>query len=303
METRWLEDFLVLAETGSFTRSAELRHLTQPAFSRRIKALEQWLGADLIDRTTWPTRLTPAGELLLDKARQLVGELSSTRTLLRGLHAADGTTLTLAVPHTLSFGFVPRWLADERTALGEVSWRLLAHNVHDAVVALVEGNADLLLCYHHPRHPVELSAGRYPGLRLGSETLGPFARALADGQPQWQLPGSSATPLPFLGYGPNAYFRRMTDLILERAPAVCALRQCFETDMAEGLKAMVLEGHGVAFLPHSAVQRELAAGQLCAAGSEQWTLPMEIRVYRDARRELPALDALWQQLAARYPVV
>ena len=89
METRWLEDFLVLAETGSFTRSAELRHLTQPAFSRRIKALENWLGADLIDRTTWPTRLTPAGELLLDKARQLVGELSSTRTLLRGLHAAD----------------------------------------------------------------------------------------------------------------------------------------------------------------------------------------------------------------------
>jgi DNA-binding transcriptional LysR family regulator len=66
---------------------------------------------------------------------------------------------------------------------------------------------------------------------------------------------------------------------------------------------MVLEGHGVAFLPHSAVQRELAAGQLQPAGGEQWTLPMEIRVYRDARRELPALDALWQQLAARYPAV
>ena len=104
METRWLEDFLVLAETGSFTRSAELRHLTQPAFSRRIKALENWLGADLIDRTTWPTRLTPAGELLQEKARLLVGELSSTRSLLRGLQQADAATLTLAVPPTFWVG-------------------------------------------------------------------------------------------------------------------------------------------------------------------------------------------------------
>ncbi len=302
METRWLEDFLVLAETGSFTRSAELRHLTQPAFSRRIKALENWLGADLIDRTTWPTRLTPAGELLQEKARLLVGELSSTRSLLRGLQQADTATLTLAVPHTLSFGFVPRWLADEQATLGEVAWRLLAHNVHDAVIALTEGNADLLLCYHHPRHPVELPDSRYHGLRLGSETLQPFSRA-EHGQPLWQLPGSEGAPLPFLAYGPNAYFRRMVELIIQRAPQPCLLQQRFETDMAEGLKAMVLEGHGVAFLPQSAVQRELAAGQLAAAGGEAWSLQMEIRVYRDARRELPQLDALWQGLAARYPAV
>jgi hypothetical protein len=51
------------------------------------------------------------------------------------------------------------------------------------------------------------------------------------------------------------------------------------------------------------VQRELAAGQLAAAGGEAWSLQMEIRVYRDARRELPQLDALWQGLAARYPAV
>lgn len=303
MDTRWLEDFLTLAETGSFTRSAELRHLTQPAFSRRIKSLEQWLGAPLIDRTTWPTRLTPAGEALLDKARRLVGELSGTRALLRGLHAADAATLTLAVPHTLSFGFVPRWLADEAGTLGAVSWRLLAHNVHDAVVALVEGNADLLLCYHHPGQPIQLPEGRYPGLRLGTETLRPYAHTLADGSPRWRLPGTAASPLPFLAYSPSAYFRRMVELILERAPTPCALATRFETDMAEGLKAMALEGHGVAFLPDSAVARELPQGQLAVAGDEAWSLQMEVRVYRDARRELPALDDIWQSLAARYPAV
>ena len=64
METKWLEDFVSLAETRSFSRSAQLRHVTQPAFSRRIQALEAWAGTDLVDRSSYPTRLTPAGETL-----------------------------------------------------------------------------------------------------------------------------------------------------------------------------------------------------------------------------------------------
>jgi len=64
MELKWLEDFVSLAETRSFSRSAELRHITQPAFSRRIQALEAWLGTELIDRSVYPTRLTQAGQVL-----------------------------------------------------------------------------------------------------------------------------------------------------------------------------------------------------------------------------------------------
>ena len=61
MDTKWLEDFVSLAETRSFSRSAQSRHVTQPAFSRRIQALEAWAGADLVDRSIYPTRLTAAG--------------------------------------------------------------------------------------------------------------------------------------------------------------------------------------------------------------------------------------------------
>ena len=56
MDTKWLEDFVSLAETRSFSRSAQLRHVTQPAFSRRIQALEAWAGTDLVDRSSYPTR-------------------------------------------------------------------------------------------------------------------------------------------------------------------------------------------------------------------------------------------------------
>ena len=58
MNLIWLEDFLALASTGNFSRAAEERHMTQPAFSRRIRALEEWLGVVLIDRTTHPAALT-----------------------------------------------------------------------------------------------------------------------------------------------------------------------------------------------------------------------------------------------------
>ena len=52
MEVKWLEDFVALATTLNFSRAAEERHVTQSAFSRRIRQLETWLGTTLIDRAT-----------------------------------------------------------------------------------------------------------------------------------------------------------------------------------------------------------------------------------------------------------
>ena len=89
METKWLEDFVSLAETRSFSRSAQLRHVTQPAFSRRIQALEAWAGTDLVDRSSYPTRLTPAGETLYSQSLEMLQALQSTRAMLRG-HSAAG---------------------------------------------------------------------------------------------------------------------------------------------------------------------------------------------------------------------
>src|SRR5258707_102114 len=84
MELKWLEDFVSLAETRRFSRSAELRHITQPAFSRRIQALEAWLGTDLIDRSVSPTRLTQAGQVFYEQALAMLSQFHEARTLLRG---------------------------------------------------------------------------------------------------------------------------------------------------------------------------------------------------------------------------
>ncbi|MEJ8676554.1 LysR substrate-binding domain-containing protein [Chromobacterium amazonense] len=302
METRWLEDFLVLADTGSFTRSAELRHLTQPAFSRRIRALESWLGADLIDRTTYPTKLTAAGKLLREQAVPLLAQLNTTRTMLRGLQPLPQGTLEFAVPHTLSFSYFPKWLTAVEDGFGQLSCRLQASNVHDAVLAFVEGGSDFLMCYHHPKQPVELHDARYGGLRLGVERLRPYSIA-ADGAPMYALPGRPDAPLPFLGYASNAYFRLMSDLLLVSGPQPAHLSLRYETDMAEGLKQMALAGHGLAFLPESSVAAECAAGLLTVAGGDEWSVEMEVQLYCDHRRAKPEQEALWDYLSARYPTV
>ncbi|MFZ5509455.1 MAG: LysR substrate-binding domain-containing protein [Pseudomonadota bacterium] len=299
MEIKWLEDFLSLAETRSFSRSAELRHVTQPAFSRRIKALEAWLGTDLIDRSCYPTRLTPAGEAFKAQASAILAQMTSARALVRGQAPLPEDVIEFAVPHTLALTLFPHWLARAEKHFGKINCRLIAGNVHDAVMAMVEGGCDLLMCYHHPQQPVELDADRYDALPLGAETLRAYVRCNRARVPLHRLPGRREAPLPFLAYSPHAYMRRMTDMILEHAPA--HLRQCYETDMAEGLKVMALEGHGIAFLPQSAVEREVSRGQLALAGDERWSIEMEIRLYRDRRNANPIVERLWQLLAEEKP--
>lgn len=284
METKWLEDFVSLAETRSFSRSALLRHVTQPAFSRRIQSLEAWAGADLVDRSSYPTRLTPAGETLYGQALEVLQALQSTRAMLRGHATAAQDVIEFAVPHTLAFTFFPAWVSALRESFGPIKSRLIALNVHDAVMRLVEGSCDLLIAYHHPSQPYQLDADRYEMVSLSQEVVAPYSKPDAHGMPLFELPGKAGRPLPYLGYAQGAYLGQMVELILKHCSAPIHFDRVYETDMAEGLKAMALEGHGIAFLPMSAVRADLHAHKLVSATPpdlKDMTITMEVRVYRE----------------------
>jgi DNA-binding transcriptional LysR family regulator len=304
METKWLEDFVSLAETRSFSRSAQLRHVTQPAFSRRIQSLEAWAGTDLVDRSAYPTRLTPAGETLYGQALEMLQSLQHTRAMLRSHTAAGEDVIEFAVPHTLAFTFFPAWVSSLRENFGPFKSRLIALNVHDAVIRLTEGSCDLLLAYHHASHPFQLDAERYELVSLGQETIATYSRPDAQGQPLFPLPGRAEQSLPYLGYAPGAYLGQVVDFMLKQAGMAIHLDRVYETDMAEGLKAMALEGHGLAFLPHSAVRNELRAGRLVSAAPAALSglqITMDMRLYREKPqgKQLPkrTAEALWRFLA------
>jgi DNA-binding transcriptional LysR family regulator len=311
MDTRWLEDFVALAETRNFSRAAVSRHVTQPAFSRRIQALEAWTGIALVDRSVYPTRLTPAGEAFHGQALEMLAALQATRNLLRAHQGAGQDTIEFAVPHTLAFTFLPQWLHELKPRFGALKARVHATNVHDAVIRLTEGHCDLLIAYHHPSQPLQLSAERHEWLALGSETLAPFSAPGPGGGPLHRLdPAGGARPappsVPFLAYAPGAYMARLVEGLVKTASAALPLVAVYETDIAEGLKAMALEGHGCAFLPASSVRREVASGRLVrAAPPGRFELSMDVRIVRErplaARAAKPLATSLWEHVAAGTP--
>ncbi|MEY4443151.1 MAG: hypothetical protein RL442_2151, partial [Pseudomonadota bacterium] len=262
---------------------------------------------DLVDRSSYPTRLTPAGETFYPQALEMLRALQSTRTLLRTHGAAGQDMIAFAVPHTLAFTFFPTWVSRLHEGFGGFKSRLIALNVHDAVMHLVEGSCDLLIAYHHASQPIALDAEHYDVLSLGQETLGPYAQPDDHGVPRHVLPGTPEQPLPYLGYASGAYLGQMVEQMLKQSPAAVHLNRVYETDMSEGLKAMALQGHGVAFLPLSAVERELEQGKLVSAlpaGLEQLQGTLQIwacRARPTARHHVkPLVQALWDFLVQQH---
>src|SRR5215207_10623684 len=149
MELIWFEDYLALAEILNFSRAAELRHVTQPAFSRRIRALEGWVGAALFTRTTHGVALTPAGEHFHSQAEVLTRALHQLRRDTSEVSGRRGKPLSIAATHALSFTFFPKWVrGNERVlALGNLS--LISDSMQSCEQIMLRGDVQFLLCHHH----------------------------------------------------------------------------------------------------------------------------------------------------------
>ena len=302
MEIKWIEDFIALAQYQSFSRAAEFRNVTQSGFSRRIQSLEQWVGAELIDRSSFPPVLTPAGQLFREVAEDTLEKLFDTRAIIRTEQRIAGKSLQIAAGHTIALNFLPSWLKALASRFGEVRARVVPTNVHDSILMLVNGNCELMFAYHHPELPLHLDPVRYEHVTVGIDTLMPVSRPNQRLAPSFRLPGTPKEPLPHISYTETSYFGRCVALLLSRASAPPALRLHYESDMAEVLKKLVLQGEGIAWLPKSAIAAELDSDQLVAAGPSVWNLQVELRVYRDASNRNEFIEALWQYLREVSPV-
>lgn len=298
MEIKWIEDFIALARYQSFSRAAEFRNVTQSGFSRRIQSLEQWVGADLIDRSNFPPTLTPAGRLFQEAAEDILEKLFDTRAIIRTEQRMAGKGLQIAAGHTIALSFLPAWLKALTAHFGEVRARVIPANVHDSILMLVNGNCELMFAYHHPELPLHLDPARYQHLTVGVDTFMPVCRANERSAPAFRLPGTVNRPLPFISYTETSYFGRCLALLLGQATAAPALQLHYESDMAEVLKKLVMEGEGVAWLPKSSVIAELESGELVPAGRSEWHLEVELRVYRDVSNRSEFLEKLWGHLRA-----
>ena len=100
MELRHLRYFVAVADAGSITQAAHRVRVAQPSLSRQLRQLEEDLGEPLFDRSGRRARLTPAGEVFLPLARDLVGRADRAAALMHGLAAPDRVTLRVVAPET-----------------------------------------------------------------------------------------------------------------------------------------------------------------------------------------------------------
>jgi DNA-binding transcriptional LysR family regulator len=299
MEVEWLEDFVSLAATGNFSRSADDRNISQSAFSRRIRALEHWLGTDLIDRTRFPTSLTPAGHAFYQTALDVVRILHRERAELRSMVKRDERTITICATHTLAIHFAPKWLQILRRIGGEgdIAVKMIAADLHECGQALMEGSCDLVLAYNANSIPSVFGIARFDTFTIGADVIVPVCAPGKRNRPLHPIKHAGTEPFPLLAYSANSYLGRLVGAALETWNLSARARPSYESALVEALKGMALAGQGAAWLPHAAIESDLAAGRLVhCADDRKYALQVEIRAYRRAERERSIVEHIWRAL-------
>ncbi|RYE02076.1 MAG: LysR family transcriptional regulator [Sphingomonadales bacterium] len=285
MDLKHLQDFVSLCNTRSFSRSSVARNVTQSAFSRRIQALELWLGTALVDRSTYPTTLTAEGRLFRETAEEVLSLLENARADIQARRKGSRKTISFAALHTLAMSVFPAWLSEIEAELGPLKTELFADNFHNCMQSLVEGRSDFLLTFHHDAVPISIDGERFPFLVIGADRLLAVS-AVVDGAPLFPLGGET----PLLAYGQDSFLGRLSTHAAGVFGVDLVTSHVNDNAVAEILKAMVIAGHGIAWLPESLIRRELAEGVLHSLGPE---LPIEVRLYRSAEKTRAAVVNLW----------
>jgi DNA-binding transcriptional LysR family regulator len=141
---RQLEYLVTIVDQGSFTRAAELLHVTQPALSHQLRALERSVGGPLLERLPRSVRLTPMGRAMLPHARAALADAERARCAARRASGLERGELEIATVYSVSIGVLPPALRAWRRSHPDVHIRLFEHrHADDLREAMAAGQADL----------------------------------------------------------------------------------------------------------------------------------------------------------------
>ncbi|MBO9535587.1 LysR family transcriptional regulator [Herbaspirillum sp.] len=298
MHLVWLEDFIELARSRSFSRAAENRFVTHPAFGRRIKALEQWVGADLVTRSQ-PVTLTAAGKLFLDAANNAVEVLHAARAQLQEAPSEPEKLLRIATGRTLSRTFFPDWYDEIRQYCGDFPVSIATGGTQDIILKLDAGEADMLIAYSSPVTRMLINHQRYESLNIAHEVLLPVSAPDQRGKPRWPLEPKGA-PVPWLAFSQTLTLRGILAKHLADLEYKPALKMAYQADSYEAIQEMAIRGAGMAWLPQRLVARDITERRLLVVGDENLRIRFDISLLRLRTSVHPLVRAIWDHLSARH---
>ena len=261
-----LETFCAVAEAGSLTRAAERLHLTQPAITRQMRALERELGAAVLTRTSQGVALTPAGHAVLAHAREAIGAVRAARQAAAAAAGGGQARLRVAAGLMATQYVLPPVVAAFQTRHPEVEVELQPGHHRVAVERLLGYEADVAVIASPVRSPLVKAT---PVLR------DPLLVVSASGAESAPIRLEALQGKTLLVLAPGTGLHELVEEALRRRGVTCHL---VEHPNAETIKTAVRLGMGVSILPVSAVREELRAGTLAAREIADW--PSGERVIR-----------------------
>lgn len=294
MDTNWLEDFVCFGRVLNFTKAAAERNITQSAYSRRIMSLEHWVGAELIDRRTFPATLSEAGIEFLPVAKRMLQGLHRSRDEIRAKTGTSEDTIRFAAPHSISIHNLMPVISYLESKVPELKSHVVSDNLHNCFDLLVEKNCDFLMCYKSPNVSIMLDAQAFEHIEIGTDRLLPVYAPSDDGKQRPRLPGWSDEPLPYLQYSRGSFLGSVVEQIFSKKPPNLAVKHV--NAFSEALKNLCIHGAGIAWLPEASIKRELTEGKLLIAGDENWSIDLNVVVYTEAQLHHQNAAKVWELL-------
>lgn len=254
-----LEMFVTVVETRRITTAARLLNLTQPAVSQQIRHLEAYFGVPLLSREQQGVRPTPAGEILYNRARQILSQFDCLEREIDELTRADEREVVVGATPTAGNFVLPcnLWTfkdrfpkANLRLELGdnqELAQRVLDHSLH---LAIIEGDLPEAVAAASGIKSRVMSADQ---VVLVTPSRGPWDRG--------RLTGETIRAAPLVLPGKSAGVRTVFEAALEaQGVAVGDLNVMGQMGGLEGMKAAAEAHGGVLVTARMAVQKELKRG-------------------------------------------
>ncbi|TXH03604.1 MAG: LysR family transcriptional regulator [Nevskiaceae bacterium] len=287
MDTQALAAFVEVAEYGSFSRAGETLHLSQPAISKRIAALEEQLDRPLFDRVGRRITLTDAGRTLLPYARRVLQDVEDGRRALSHLSDTVGGRLSIGTSHHIGLHRLPPVLREFTRRYPDVDLDIHFMDSEVACQAVLAGKLEIGI--------VTLPTQSLPHLEMRLVWPDPLTVVVA---PEHPLARKKRVALPELAQHPAVlpdeatYTHRIVKAELQKHGVEPRIR--LATNYLETLKMLVGIGLGWSVLPRSMID-----GSIRALSVSGLAMQRDLGVVWHERRTLSGgARALLQQLQA-----
>lgn len=256
MEDHKLKVFCTVAETGSFSRSSEIIHLTQPAVSLQIQAIEEMYETKLFDRSGSAAKLTPAGEILYKYAKEILNLYASAEKDIGEITGFVKGSISIGASTTIANYLLPGVIADFRKTRPKIKVHLRVGNTKSVVEYLNAGNIDLGLVEG------DVARQKMTAEKLISDELVLIVSSLHPWAEKKKISIIEITKEPFISREEGSGTRQMIEKYLSKHGITQNMKISMVLGSTEAIKEAVEIGMGVSIVSRWAAKKESRYGSL-----------------------------------------